>query len=356
MHYNGQPIGVVVADTFEHAMAAARLVTVRYDRRNAGARHRHRAEESAGARSSRSAARATYKRGDVDAGLREAAVRVDQTYTTPLENHNPMEVHNTIASWEGDKLTLYDSTQGIFSVRNTRREDVRPPPDNVRVVSYFTGGGFGSKGGPWSHEMLAAMAAKQVERPVKLVLTRRQMFGPVGGRAAHDSTRHTRRGEATVRSPRCATRACRTRRRSRIGSSPRRQPDAHALRVRRISRRSTISCGSTSARRRSCARRANRRGTFALESAMDELAYALGHGSRRAAPEELRGDAIRRAAQPWSSKSLRECYRARRREVRLAQAQSEAALDARRTLARRLRHGDGDVSRRGASRPARPRG
>jgi xanthine dehydrogenase YagR molybdenum-binding subunit len=93
-----------------------------------------------------------------------------------------MEVHSTLAQWEGDALTLYESTQGITSVRNTVARHFGLTPDKVRVVAYFTGGGFGSKGGPWSHETLAAMAAREVGRPVKLVLTRRQMFGPVGGR------------------------------------------------------------------------------------------------------------------------------------------------------------------------------
>src|ERR1041385_6993817 len=94
-----------------------------------------------------------------------------------------MELQNTIAAWEGDQVTLYDSTQGIFNVRSSIARAFGIPPTNVRVVSYFTGGGFGSKGGPWSHQTLAAMASKVAGRPVKLVLRRRQMFGPVGGRA-----------------------------------------------------------------------------------------------------------------------------------------------------------------------------
>src|SRR5207244_4233639 len=116
-----------------------------------------------------------YARGDVARGLADAAVKIDQTYTTPIENHNPMEVHSTTAIWAGDRLTLYESTQGITSVRNSVARAFGLTPDNVRVIAYFTGGGFGSKGGPWSHEVLAAMAAKTVKRPVKLVLTRRQM-------------------------------------------------------------------------------------------------------------------------------------------------------------------------------------
>jgi xanthine dehydrogenase YagR molybdenum-binding subunit len=181
VRYNGQPIGLVVADTFEHAREAADLVRVTYeatkpvlDWTRAPLNPADEVHPLGGERVSR--------RGDVAQGLATAAVTIDQTYVTPLENHNPMEVHSTLAQWENDALTLYESTQGITSVRNTVARHFGIPTDKVRVVAYFTGGGFGSKGGPWSHETLAAMAAREVGRPVKLVLTRRQMFGPVGGR------------------------------------------------------------------------------------------------------------------------------------------------------------------------------
>jgi len=181
VHYNGQPIGVIVADTLEHAMGALDLIRVQYteerpvlDMDSAPKNPPDSVHPLGGERSTR--------RGDVEHGLAEAAVRVDHTYTTPLENHNPMELQNTIAAWEGDQVTLYDSTQGIFSVRDTVAKAFGLKPDDVRLISYFTGGGFGSKGGAWSHQILAAMAARTVKRPVKLALTRRQMFGPVGGR------------------------------------------------------------------------------------------------------------------------------------------------------------------------------
>jgi xanthine dehydrogenase YagR molybdenum-binding subunit len=181
VHYNGQPIGVVVADTFEHATAAAMAAKATYAEQ-APALDISKERKIPPEQVKPLGGERSYKRGDVDTGLAAAAARVDHTYTTPLENHNPMEVHNTIAAWDGDKLMVYDSTQGIFSVRNTLAQTFGIPRENVRVVSYFTGGGFGSKGGAWSHQMLAAMAAKRAGRPVKLVLTRRQMFGPVGGR------------------------------------------------------------------------------------------------------------------------------------------------------------------------------
>ena len=87
-----------------------------------------------------------------------------------------------MAVWEGDHLTVYDATQGVFGDRNVLAKTFGLPPENVRVVSHFLGGGFGCKGSTWSHVVIAALAAKQVGRPVKLVLERRQMFGPVGYR------------------------------------------------------------------------------------------------------------------------------------------------------------------------------
>ena len=95
-----------------------------------------------------------------------------------------MEPHATIAVWEGtDKLTLYDTSQGIFGDRKRMAALFGLEPENVRVVSLFLGGGFGSKGPTWSHSVICAMAARHVNRPVKLVLRRPQMFGPVGCRS-----------------------------------------------------------------------------------------------------------------------------------------------------------------------------
>ena len=114
-----------------------------------------------------------------------ADVQVKETYSTPFQTHSPMEPHATIAVWDGtEKLTLYDTSQGIFGDRKRVADLLGLQPENIRVVSLFLGGGFGSKGPCWSHTMLCAMAARQVKRPVKLVLRRPQMFGPVGCRSA----------------------------------------------------------------------------------------------------------------------------------------------------------------------------
>ncbi|AHG89185.1 aldehyde oxidase and xanthine dehydrogenase molybdopterin binding protein [Gemmatirosa kalamazoonensis] len=306
VRYNGQPIGVVVAETFEQALAATHLVTVRYaaerpvlDMASAPKNPPEKVHPLGGER-------ATH-RGDVARGLADAVVHVEHTYTTPLENHNPMEPHNTVAVWEGDALTLYDSTQGITSVRNTVAQHFGVPREKVRVVSHFTGGGFGSKGGPWSHQSLAAMAARETGRPVKLVLTRRQMFGPVGGRPRtvqrvtlgadrsgaltairHTSTSNTSTLEDWIEPALNQTKilyAC---------------PNLEA--VYDVVR---LNVGSPTFQRAP----GESTGTFALESAMDELAIAL-----EMDPIELRlrnhADTDPETGHPWSSKSLRECYRA----------------------------------------------
>jgi xanthine dehydrogenase YagR molybdenum-binding subunit len=304
VHYNGQPIGVVVADTFEHAMGASPLVTVSYEEEKplldiatAPKNPPESVRPMGGER--------TNKRGDVAAGLAQAAVHIDETYTTPIENHNAMEVHSTIASWDGEQLTLYESTQGISSVRNAVARTFGITPDNVRVVSYFTGGGFGSKGGPWSHESLAAMAARVVKRPVKLVLTRRQMFGPVGGRphtiqrvtlgAARDgqltALRHTSTSNTSTLEDWIEPALSQTKM---LYATPNLETQYDLVRLNVGSPTWMRAPGESS-------------GTFALESAMDELAYALGMD-----PIALRlknyAERDPESGKPWSSKSLRECY------------------------------------------------
>src|SRR6202012_5786891 len=121
-------------------------------------------------------------RGDVQAGLAKSSVTIEQTYTTPIQHHNPMEPHATIAWWEGEKLNVYDSTQYISGVKTSLAKTLDIPVDYVRVMCPLVGGGFGSKGSMWSHVPLCAMAAKVIGKPVKLVLDREQMFGLVGAR------------------------------------------------------------------------------------------------------------------------------------------------------------------------------
>ena len=97
-----------------------------------------------------------------------APVIIDETYSTPVETHNPMEMHGTVAVWDGDNVTLYESSQGVVNHRAVMSEVLGVPLENVRVISRFIGSGFGGKLFPWPQSTLAAAAARQLNRPVKL--------------------------------------------------------------------------------------------------------------------------------------------------------------------------------------------
>ena len=101
-------------------------------------------------------------------------------YETPVEHHHPMEPHATVAVWEGEHLTLYNASQIVNGAQHAAANTLNIKPENVRIVSPFIGGGFGSKGGLWANLVLAAVAAKVVNRPVQLALNRQQMFNSVG--------------------------------------------------------------------------------------------------------------------------------------------------------------------------------
>ncbi len=122
------------------------------------------------------------ERGDPDAAFASAPVKVDHTYVTPFETHNPMEPHSTTAVWEGSTLTLYESSQGVVNLRGVLAQMLGLPSENVRVITKFVGSGFGSKLWPWTLCPLAAAAARQVGKPVRLVLPRKMMFHAVGHR------------------------------------------------------------------------------------------------------------------------------------------------------------------------------
>ncbi|WP_395405315.1 xanthine dehydrogenase family protein molybdopterin-binding subunit [Pseudoduganella sp. UC29_106] len=302
--YNAQPIALVVADTLEQAMDASRAVRVSYARQTAvldfhGAKFNARKPKEDPERPS------SFNRGNVNSALAGAAQRIEATYTTPIENHNPMEPHATIAAWEGDRLTLYDATQNISGVKKNAAKCLGIPPDKVRVVSPFVGGGFGCKGNMWSHVVLAAMAAKKVGRPVKLVLERTQMFAPVGARplteqkfrlgaaadgrltaVSHDSISHTSFQDDF-------TEPCTTPTRMLYASEN----------MQTSQKLATLNLGVPTYMRAP----GESSGSFALESALDELAYALNMD-----PLALR---LRNYAEqdpeknlPFSSKKLRECY------------------------------------------------
>ncbi len=170
----GQHVAVVVADTFEAATAGAAAVRVEYDPQPAELRPG--LDDYAGKRKSVS------KRGDPDAAFASAPVKIDATYITPDETHNPIEMHASVAVWSGDTVTLYETSQGVVNHRVVMAQVLGLPLENVRVITRFLGSGFGGKLFPWPHTAMTAVAARKLGRPVKLSLTRSMMFSSVGYR------------------------------------------------------------------------------------------------------------------------------------------------------------------------------
>ncbi|CAN5445245.1 xanthine dehydrogenase family protein molybdopterin-binding subunit [soil metagenome] len=173
-HY-GQHIGIVVAETYEQARAAARLVKATYDKAEAKIDFEKSIASAATPRGRQDAVR-----GDFGGAFAAAQYKIDAVYDTPIHHHNPLEPHSTIAMWEGDKLTLYNGSQVINGVQNSMAGVFELKPEQVHVISPHIGGGFGSKGSAWGHVVIAAMAAKMTNRPVKVALTRQNMFNSVG--------------------------------------------------------------------------------------------------------------------------------------------------------------------------------
>jgi xanthine dehydrogenase YagR molybdenum-binding subunit len=133
-----------------------------------------------------------YERGDVEGALREAEVTVDEVYSTQTALHNCLEPHGCVAAWEGDSLTLWDSTQSIFEVRQQVAQKLRLPEHHVRVVKQYMGGGFGSKQIAWKHTVIAALLSRAAGRPVQLMLDREAENLAVGNRNA--TRQHVRLG------------------------------------------------------------------------------------------------------------------------------------------------------------------
>jgi xanthine dehydrogenase YagR molybdenum-binding subunit len=304
VHYAGQLVALLVADTLERAQHAASRIRVRY-----------REEEpvltvtAAGASAPETWFRQPlqYQRGDVAAALGEpGAVKVEATYTTPVETHNPMEPSATVAHWEGDRLTVADSTQAVVDTRDFLAGVFGLPKENVRVLCPFTGGGFGCKGSQWPHTTLAALAARVTGRPVQLNLTREQMFTSAGYRpktvqtmalaARPDGTLTALRHE-TLQATSMTTdyiEACGFTTSKILYACPNVAVPHRLARINVAPPTFMRAPGECT-------------GTYALESAMDELAYAL-----RMDPVELRlknhADRDPAAGKPWSSKHLKECY------------------------------------------------
>ncbi len=301
--YQNQPIAVVVAATLEQARHAASLVRPHYE--SVPAKLDFLAGFPDSYPSTHNGEPGDQSWGDVDAGLSGAAVKIDAVYTTPIHHHNPMEPHASIAHWDQDHLRLYDATQHISGVQQKTAKIFGIPKENVHVTCLFTGGGFGCKGQQWSHLILAALAAKQVNRPVKLVLERPQMFGPVGARPCthqHVTLGATREGKLTAIRHDVHTNTSLIEDYLESAAFPTRVMYA-CPNISTRSRLVQLNLGTPTYTRAPGVAT----GTYAIEVAMDELAYAL-----EMDPLELRrrnyAEVDPHGGKPFTEKHLRECY------------------------------------------------
>ena len=306
VYYAGQPVAVVVAETSQQAEFAASRIRVGYAQDPAKidfAAERVHALKPADVWGDET----DYERGDIAAAERAAAVTIRQTYETALQHHVTMEPHATTANWDGEHLTLYEPSTWVYGIQKTVATWFDLPLDRVRVIQHNVGGSFGSKGPTWPHVAIATAAAKVAGRPVRLVLTRRQTFVSNGYRpkllhavslsgddtgrllgVGYETTAQTSMFDDRVVAP--TTRTPR-----RLYAVPNFSTTYRLVRLNRNGPFTMRGPGEAP-------------GLFAIESAMDELAYATNTD-----PLELRirnhADRDPENGQAWSSKHLLECYR-----------------------------------------------
>ncbi len=304
VNYFGEYIALVVAETYEQARAAAALVKVTYSKEKPAIDLK--SELPKGFKPKLLwGAEAQLNEGKTADLINAAPFKIEHTYTTSNENHHPMEPHATIAVWEGaDKLLIYDATQGVMGVRGISAYFFNLKPENVQVISPYVGGGFGCKGSQWGHVLLAAMAGKVIKRPVKLAITRQMMQTNVGRRA------ETQQKVALSSDKEGKLTAIRHHNDTYTNLSDFFEPSGKQTEVlynapiREITYQiAKLNIGTPTFMRAP----GETPGTFALESAMDELAFEL-----KMDPIELRvlnhtaTDPLKK--HPFSSEYLRECY------------------------------------------------
>ena len=306
IHFAGQPVAVVAAQTLRQARLAAAALSVTYDERppvTAIDQALDRSFEPATAgRTERDS-----RRGDPEAALAAAEVTLERSFTTAVNNHHPLEPPVVIASWNGSELVIHTTSQAVFAHREIIATCLSLPLESVRVTARLLGGGFGAKGGAWfSCLLLGAMVARAVGRPVKLELTRAEMFTLVGRR--QDTIQDVKLGAAGEGRLTAITH-------HNLASTSTFGEYADPLGT---TARVLYACPNVATSHRLVRVNAPQPnpmrapgegpGSFALESAMDELAAEL-----RIDPLELRlrnfAGHDQHAGRPWSTNSLRECYR-----------------------------------------------
>ena len=181
IRYYGQYVAVVVAQTVEQARAAAESVKVTYNKENPNT-----SAKLLGTPLTTDKPDEKSKRGDPAAALKAAKVKVDAVYTIPVETHNPIELHASVAVYDRKKYTLYETSQAVVNHRDVMAQMLGVPTEQVQVITRYLGSGFGGKLWPWPHGLLAAACSRNLGRPVKLVVSRQMMFQSVGHRPAID--------------------------------------------------------------------------------------------------------------------------------------------------------------------------
>jgi len=181
IRYYGQYVAVAVAQTVEQARAAAESVTVTYNKERPNT-----SAKLLGTSLTTDKPEEKSKRGDTTVALNAAKVKVDEVYTIPVETHNPIELHASVAVYDGLRYTLYETSQAVVNHRDVMAQMLGVPPEQVQVITRYLGSGFGGKLWPWPHGLLAAACARNLRRPVKLVVSRQMMFQSVGHRPAID--------------------------------------------------------------------------------------------------------------------------------------------------------------------------
>ncbi|MBV8968881.1 MAG: xanthine dehydrogenase family protein molybdopterin-binding subunit [Verrucomicrobia bacterium] len=310
VRYFGQIIGLVVAESFEQARDAAMLIRFKSNQQAATIRFEDGMQK----------AYQPHSVGDIpatdmvlapgvdsiDSVIALAPVSITATYESPIEHHNPMEPHATVAVWNNDRLTIYDATQWVDGQQRNLAAVLGVEPENVRVICPFVGGAFGCKGSMWMHSPLTAAAAREIQRPVKTILSRPQMFTSVGHRpmvrqeltlaATTDGQFQAIKHEvfSTTSETKVFVEAA-AHRTSRVLYKSPNILVRHTLVPLDIAPGTFMRAPGVTP------------GMYGLECALDELAIKL-----KMDPVELRlrnySDFYPGSSLPWSSKHLRECY------------------------------------------------
>jgi xanthine dehydrogenase YagR molybdenum-binding subunit len=306
VHFRGQAVAFVVAATFEQARAAAALIQVDYEEAPARADYEALLEEAIRPETLVAGRPTDTAKGDFEAAFTASEVQLDVTYRTPVQHHNSLEPQTSMATWDGDRLILHTTTQSTNNCRDALAATLQVPPDRVRLISPYVGGGFGAKLQIEVDATLAALAARALGRPVKVALTRQQTFTLATHRAsttqrirlgadrdgrlsalAHDCVTHTGALRDFTEHSAVFTRS--------LYAAPNRQTSHRVVRLDLPVPGAMRAPGEAS-------------GMLALEAAVDELAYKLNLD-----PIELRlrnePEVEPESGRPFSSRRLPECMR-----------------------------------------------